>query len=263
MKKPSATRPLSGRIALVTGATRRRGIGAAICRELARAGAAICFTAWPSYDRTTSWGVDDDEPIELREEILAMGVGCELFEIDLALPDSAERLLSEVTKAVGKPTILVNNAAYSTQSDLTTIDAALLDRHYEVNMRAPVLLSSYFARSLEPGDAGRIVNMTSGQSLGPMPDELAYALTKASLETLTRTLASELASRHATINTVNPGPTDTGWMSEELYQALLPKFPPGRIGLPQDAARLVCFLVSPEGGWITGQVIHSEGGFRR
>lgn len=76
-------------------------------------------------------------------------------------------------------------------------------------------------------------------------------------------ICRELAERGATINTVNPGPTDSGWISEELYKVLLPRFPSGRLGTPQDAARLVYFLVSPEGGWITGQVIHSEGGFRR
>lgn len=263
MKRALSSRPLSGRVALVTGATRRQGIGAAICRELARAGATICFTVWPSYDRTMRWGVGNDEPIELREEIIATGVRCEIFTVDLSLPDTPRELLSDVTRSFGKPTILVNNAAYSTESDYLTIDPEVLDRHYAVNMRAPVLLASYFARSLEPDDHGRIVNITSGQSLGPMPNELAYALTKASLETLTRTLASELAERGATINTINPGPTDSGWISEELYKVLLPRFPSGRIGTPQDAARLVYFLVSPEGGWITGQVIHSEGGFRR
>ena len=192
-----------------------------------------------------------------------MGARCEIFTVDLALADTPRELLSDVTRTFGKPTILVNNAAYSTESDYMTIDAELLDRHYEVNMRAPVLLASYFARSIVPEDHGRIVNLTSGQSLGPMPNELAYALTKASLETLTRTLASELAERGATINTINPGPTDSGWISEELYKTLLPRFPSGRIGTPQDAACLVNSLVSVGGGWITGQVIHSEGGFRR
>jgi 3-oxoacyl-[acyl-carrier protein] reductase len=143
------------------------------------------------------------------------------------------------------------------------LTSELLDRHYAVNLRATALLSVEFARRFSGKGGGRIIQLTSGQSLGPMPGELAYAATKGAVEALTKTLAVELAPRGITVNAVNPGPTDTGWMTDEIKRELLPRFPMGRLGQPEDAARLIRFLVSPEAEWITGQVIHSEGGFMR
>jgi 3-oxoacyl-[acyl-carrier protein] reductase len=96
-----------------------------------------------------------------------------------------------------------------------------------------------------------------------MVGEIAYAATKGAIDALTVTLAAEVASQGITVNAVNPGPTDSGWITGELRQELLSRFPMGRLGQPDDAARLVAFLVSDEAEWITGQIIHSEGGFRR
>jgi NAD(P)-dependent dehydrogenase (short-subunit alcohol dehydrogenase family) len=96
-----------------------------------------------------------------------------------------------------------------------------------------------------------------------LEEELAYGMTKGAIEAFTRSLAAGVGHRGITVNAVNPGPTDTGWMTEELRRELLPKFPPGRIGYPEDAARLVAFLAGDEAAWITGQTIHSEGGFVR
>jgi len=94
-----------------------------------------------------------------------------------------------------------------------------------------------------------------------MPGKLAYVATKGALDAFTVTLAAEVASRGITVNAVDPGPTDTGWMSEEVKQTLLPRFPMGRVGQPEDAARLIAFLASKDAGWITGQIIRSTGGF--
>jgi 3-oxoacyl-[acyl-carrier protein] reductase len=96
-----------------------------------------------------------------------------------------------------------------------------------------------------------------------MPSELAYAATKGAIEAFTVTLAAEVGHRGITVNAVNPGPTDTGWMSEELTLELSVRFPAGRVGEPEDVARLVAFLAGSEAAWITGQIIHSEGGFLR
>jgi 3-oxoacyl-[acyl-carrier protein] reductase len=178
-----------------------------------------------------------------------MGVRCESLEIDLSNDDAPFKVLDTVTIRLGLPSILVNNAAHSTRDGYKKLNAKILDDHYSVNMRATFLLCTELARRFEKigKHGGRIVNMTSGQDIS------AFTLS----------LSAELAPIGITVNAVNPGPTDSGWMTEELKETLLPKFLLGRIGKPEDAARLVAFLASKEAGWITGQVIHSEGGFYR
>jgi 3-oxoacyl-[acyl-carrier protein] reductase len=245
----------------VTGVGRKRGIGSAVCRALASRGAGVVFSYWRAYDHGMS--LASDEPGALLGELRAQGVGAEGMEIDLSLPDSARLFLDAAEERLGRPSILVNTAAYSTRVGFETLEAEDLDAHYAVNVRAMALLSVDFVRRYPGGPGGRIVNFSSGQSLGPMPGELAYVATKGAIEAFTRTLAVEVGHKGITVNAVNPGPTDTGWISEDLEQELLPKFPLGRLGQPEDAARLVAFLASDEAAWITGQTIHSEGGFFR
>ena len=254
---------LGGKVALITGVGRRRGIGSAICRALAHRGADVFFTYWGDYHRDVSGSFDQDGPGALRQELRGMGVRAEGMELDLSLPESPERLLAAADGRLGPPSILVNNAAYSTRDGFERLDAETLDAHYAVNLRAAALLCVGFARRYPGGPGGRIINLTSGQSLGPMPSELAYAATKGAIEAFTVTLAAEVGHRGITVNAVNPGPTDTGWMSEELERELSARFPAGRVGEPEDVARLVAFLAGSEAAWITGQIIHSEGGFLR
>lgn len=254
--------PLSGRVALVTGASRLAGIGAAACRELARLGADVAFTHWRPYDAAFPWSGDDDEPARLAANLAEMGVRSLAIAADLSDPTMPERVLDEAS-ALGPLSILVNNAAHSTGDGWEALDAATIDAHYAVNLRAAALLSVGFARRFAAGTGGRIVNMSSGQSLGPMPGELAYAASKGAIEAFTRSLAPSLGPLGITVNAVNPGPTDTGWISPEFAAELLPKFPPGRLGRPEDAARLIAWLCTDDAGWITGQVINSEGGFLR
>ena len=261
-EKHMATNGLHGRLAIVTGASRRTGIGAAVCRALATDGADIFFTHWRSFDRILPQGVDEDGPARLQKELQELGVKCESLEIDLSKIDAPKHILDEVELRLGSPSILVNNAAYSTRDGFEVLDAATLDAHYTVNMRGTFLLTVEFARRLSGKSGGRIINLTSGQSIASMPGELAYAATKGAVESFTVSLSAELASHGITVNAVDPGPTDTGWMTEELRQELLPRFPMGRIGQPEDAARLIAFLASDEAAWITGQVIHSRGGFQ-
>src|SRR2546428_6355757 len=111
------------------------------------------------------------------------------------------------------------------------------------------------------GGAGRVVLVTSGAHLAPMAREVAYAVSKGALALATTTLADELADRGIIVNCINPGPTDTGWGLAELDPAR--RMPFGRWGEPDDAARLVAWLCSDDGRWVTGQVLDSEGGFRR
>lgn len=254
---------LSHRIAIVTGASRQRGIGAAICRALAADGVDIFFTYWRPYDRSMPWGAEEDEPIHLRDELLRMGVRCESAEIDLSASNSSMQIMEEVETRLGQTSILINNATHSTSDEYEHLDAETLDAHYTVNVRGTILLSIEFARRYQGGAGGRIINLVSGQSINPMPTELAYAATKGAIEAFTFSLAAALASHGIMVNAVDPGGTDTGWMSEDLKRDLLVRSPHGRIGQPEDAARLVAFLASDAAGWITGQVMHSDGGLRR
>ena len=284
---------LHEKTAIVTGASRPGGIGAAVCRALAHDGANLFFTHLYDYDKTENPGdADENWPDLFAEELRAYGIKAAHMELDLTDPASPARLLEAARSAVGLPTILVNNATYSVSSDFRQLNATLIDAHCAVNIRGTFMLSAEFARMLEveqaasagtaiastggtqavyagiagPADhqavrGGRIINLTSGQGKGPMPGNLAYAATKGAVSTFTECLAAELAPFHITVNAVDPGPTDSGWMSEEVKSALLPRFPMGRIGLPEDAARLIAFLASDDSQWITGQIIHSRGGF--
>jgi 3-oxoacyl-[acyl-carrier protein] reductase len=236
---------MGGAIALVTGADNPRGIGRAVCRALAARGAAVACSVLPGSTASEA-------------DLHAVPI-----EADLSDPEAPEALFDAVEAFVGRPTILVNNAAHSTRDDPRTLDAATLDAHWAVNVRAPALLSSALARGHPPGAPGRIVNLISGQFLGPMPGELAYTATKGALQAFTVQFAAEVAALGITVNAVGPGPNDTGWMDEPLRKALLPRFPMGRVGQPEDAAALIAFLCSEEAGWVTGQVVHSEGGFIR
>ncbi|MFD1019896.1 SDR family oxidoreductase [Thalassobacillus hwangdonensis] len=244
------------KIALVTGVSCDRDMGTAFCRQLASQGFHILFTQWQAE---AAWKQT------FQSEITEQGVRCEGIEIDLSSDDAALRLLDWGQKTIGLPTVLVNNAAYSTSGSYSTLDGKILDAHYAVNMRTTFMLCVEFARRLENSEiaTGRIINITSGQELGPMPGELAYVATKGAISAFTKSLSAEVAHLGITVNAINPGPTDTTWMDEEIRNYLRPKFGMGRIGEPEDAARLVGFLASEDARWITGQVIHSEGGFLR
>ncbi len=249
------------RVALVTGASRKIGIGTGICRALAANGLDIAFTYWHPYDSQFDYGADIDAPALLTAELQAMGVRCVALEADLSQPETPAQILDQAEQELGTISVLVNNATYSVNGDYEQLDAPSLDAHYAVNIRGAFLLSVEFARRFDVGRGGRIINMTSGQGLGPMSNELAYASSKGAVEAFTLSLAAGVAKRGITVNAVDPGPTDTGWMDADLKAMLGTKFPSGRVGMPQDAARLIAFLASEESEWITGQIIHSNGGF--
>ncbi len=249
---------LANKVALVTGASRAIGIGAAIARELARGGADIFITHYCPYDAAQPWGSQPGEPQALLAELRGMGVRAAGMELDLADPSAPARLFAALEAALGAASILVNNAVVSEMGGWQELTAGQFDRHYAVNLRAVGLLCAEFARRC-PAGGGRIINLTSGQGVGPMPDELAYIATKGGLEALTGSLSPALARKGITINAIDPGITDTGWISPEQQTEWTARAPFGRLGRPEDAARLARFLASDEAGWITGQVIHSRG----
>src|SRR5690625_4924953 len=243
-------------MAIVTGVGQVNGIGAATCRELAAKGVNLFFTYW---EATPEW------PGAFQKELQDFGIQCAYTRIDLSQDRAYLDLLDIVLKQLGEPTILINNAAHSTRDGYLKLTAEKLDNHYAVNMRTTFLLSVEFARIFQKAGKtnGRIINLTSGQGQGPMIGELAYGATKGAISAFTLSLSAELAPLGITVNAVNPGPTDTGWMSEKIKRELSPKFLMGRMSLPCDAAKLITFLASEKAKWITRQVINSEGGFLR
>jgi 3-oxoacyl-[acyl-carrier protein] reductase len=250
---------LKDRVALVTGVGRRVGIGAAIARELAGAGAKVFVSFLRRYDEAQSWGGDAAMPEALLRELRshAEADGCEL---DLSDPTAPATLFAAARRRFGRVDILVNNAAHWESGGIEQVDASQLDRHFAVNARAAVLLCAEFVRHKVDGTPGRIVNMTSGQGLGPMPGELAYAVTKAALDVLTVSLSAVLADRHITVNAVDPGPTDTGWMTASVKAALEAASPTGTVASPQDVARVVGVLVSEAAARDTGRIVRVRPG---
>jgi len=172
------------------------------------------------------------------------------------------RVTAAAVEALGPLDILVANHARSGHGRLDELTAEEIDAFLHENVRASLLLVREFAAQHDDSrEGGRVVLLTSGQHLAPMAGEVAYAVSKGALHQATLTLADELADRKITVNTVNPGPTDTGWGLAE--QSPAGRMPFGRWGEPDDAARLVVWLCSDEARWVTGQTINSEGGFRR
>ena len=255
---------MSGRTALVTGVSRRIGIGFAIARRLGEAGFDLFVQHYTPHDAGQPWGADPGGMAtvlaELRDAL--PGRRIEDAEVDFADSGGPERCVAAATAALGPVDVLVANHARSSAQRLHELTADELDLALAVNVRATLLLVKAFAAQHDDArGGGRVVLMTSGQYRGPMPAELPYIAGKGALHQLVPSLAAELAPRRITVNAIDPGATDTGYASPEDREAFrIAQMPMGRWGEPDDAARLVAFLASDPARWITGQVIGSTGG---
>ncbi len=248
----------SQRTALVTGVSRRAGIGFALARRLLDDGFRVVVHHHVPHDAAQPWGADDLDDVLAALPGLAGHVGA-----DLAETDAPARVVAETVALVGHLDVLVANHARSApDGTLAQVTAAILDGHWAVDARSVVLLVQALAAQHDGRPGGRAVLLTSGPGLGPMPGEVAYAAAKGALAAITPTLADELAPG-ILLNTVNPGPVDTGYATGDAHAAVAARFPGGAWGEPDDVARLVSWLVGDEGRWMVGQVLHTEGGFRR
>lgn len=257
----------------MTGVSRRKGIGFAVAKRLAELGASVFIQHWAPHDERQPWGADALSQLrgELRGELWP-GASFADRSVDLSDAASLQPLVESATALTGRLDILICNHAQSGgDGSLFEQTAASLDAHWQVNARSSILLTRFFAEGFgtpaTEEDFGRVIWMTSGQGHGKMPGEVAYATSKAALAGVTRTVAAELLPRGILLNTVNPGPVNTGYLDPETtdrpgdLEAIEAAMPLGRFGRPSDPARLISWLVSPEGRWIAGQVLTSDGGF--
>jgi 3-oxoacyl-[acyl-carrier protein] reductase len=252
--EPGDARP----VALVTGVGRRVGIAAGLCQRLAGDGWDLAITFWSAYDERQPWGRQPHDVDAICGQLRERGARVVAVEADLADPAAPGRLLRAANGQLGPVTALIMAHTEGTPSGILDTTVESFDRHYAVNVRASWLLIREYARQPPtPDGSGRIVALTSDHVVGNLP----YGATKGALDRIVIAAARELADLRVTANVINPGPIDTGWMTEDQRRSALAVNPRGRLGTPADTAALVSFLCSPEGGWINGQLLSSDGGW--
>jgi 3-oxoacyl-[acyl-carrier protein] reductase len=240
--------------ALLTGAGRRIGIAAGIASRLADDGWDLALSYWPPSEDQAGGGAGD-EALGIAEDLRRRGASVALLPADLADPAVPDRLVAEAAAAHGPLRGLVLSHAESRDSAILETTVESFDRHMAVNARAAWQLIAAFARQAEGG--GAVVALTSDDTAYNLP----YGASKGALDRIVLAAARELGERGIRANAVNPGPVDTGWMNDEIREALVRRQPTGRLGTPADVAGLVAFLLSDDGAWTTGQLIHTDGGF--
>ena len=245
---------------LITGVSRASGIGAAIAKKCVQAGANIITHGNPNYDAEREYlDASDSFYTDLAEEYNLKAVA----PSDLSMPDEPAKVIIKAREAFGNLDGLVLNHAYSVNADIFNCTAENIDNHFNINVRASMLMIQAFAKQVDSDRGGVVTLFTSGQYLGPMIDEIAYAVSKEAIRGLCTQASTALAPHNIRVNCINPGATDTNYLTGEAYDRVAKMFPAGRWGTPNDAAKLVHFLHSDYGQWITGQTIASEGGFQR
>ncbi|WP_236683534.1 SDR family oxidoreductase [Demequina aurantiaca] len=286
--------PLAGKTALVTGVSRRRGIGFAVATKFLELGASVFFHHYRPHDLDQPWGGDEIDDVRAGLEA-ARGGDASIGSLSADLSDPAEiPHLMEVAEALtGTLDILVcNHAKSGDDGSILDMTADRLDAMWSANARSTLLLTRQFAEihapqaqdyePRRPGEripstgpheapAARVFWMTSGQIHGPMPGEVAYATSKAALAGITPTVASELLKLGIVLNTINPGPVNTGYLDADMTDKSPEEFRQlqewtattafGRFGRPTDSASLIGWLATDEGAWVVGQVLTSDGGF--
>jgi 3-oxoacyl-[acyl-carrier protein] reductase len=244
-------------VALVTGASRAIGIGASIASTLAESGWDVAITFWHPYDVTMPWGSNPEDIHSLRAKMESVGAHTTAIEADLSQIESAPYIFDVAERDLGALTALVMSHCHSVETDILTTSVESFDSHLAVNARATWLLVKEFGGRFrgEPG-TGRIIAITSDHTAGNLP----YGASKGAMDRIVLAAAREFRSKGITANVINPGATDTGWMSEEQLAEVKQRTLSGRVGLPQDCANLVRFLCSKDGGWINAQLLYSNGG---
>lgn len=242
---------LKDKVAIITGAS--RGIGRAIAERLGKEGAAV----------VVNYAGSEGAAASVVQSIESAGGKALAVQADISKADDVRRLFEQTLNRFGQVNALVNNAGWKPEDvPLAETSETDFDKAFAINVRGTFLCSREAVKHLQEG--GRIINFASIVVPLSMPNQATYAATKAAVEALVRSQAKELAGRQITVNAIAPGATDTEMMrqgkNQEDIQAIVNTTPLRRLGCPEDIANVVVFLLSNQGGWINGQIIHCNGG---
>ena len=243
---------LTGKIAIVTGAS--KGIGAAIAKGLAAAGAAVAV----------NYASDKDSAEQTVREIAAKGGKAVAVRANMSKPAEVALLFEETKKALGTPSVLVNNAGIFEFGPIGEVTEAQFHRHFDINVLGTMLAVQEALKHF-PVEGGSIVNISSIASESPVPNSSLYAASKGAIDTLTLALAQEFGPRNIRVNMVAPGYTDTegnrGFVESAAGQAMVAATPLGaRFAKPEEIAPAVVFLASDDAAWLTGERLNASGG---
>jgi 3-oxoacyl-[acyl-carrier protein] reductase len=246
---------LKGKVAIVTGAS--KGIGAGIAKGLAAAGAAVVVNYASSRE-----GAD-----RVVADITAKGGKAIAVQGDVASAADVKRLFEQTKASFGRLDVLVNNAGVYSFAPLETVTEREYHREFNTNVLGTILTIQealkYFG-----SDGGSVINISSIASLNPTPDSVVYSATKSAVDSITRGLAKELGARQIRVNAIAPGATasegleSAGLLGGEVEKQVIGMTPLGRLGQPDDIAKVAVFLASDDSAWLTGERISASGGWR-
>ena len=246
---------LKGKVAIVTGAS--KGIGAGIAKGMAEAGAAVVVNYASSKE-----GAD-----RVVSEITGKGGKAIAIQGDVSKAADVKRLFAEAKRAFGAPDVLVNNAGIFAFDPLEAVTEDEFHREFNTNVLGPILTIQEALKHFGP-EGGSVINISSVVSTGAVPNSVVYSATKGAVDSIARVLGTELAARKIRVNTIAPGGVETegthsvGMIGSDFEKQIVADTPMGRLGQPEDIARVAVFLASDNARWLTGERIAASGGLR-